>query len=40
LRRIGGVAIDFTHFLDVNDENQGVRIYERAKKAAPVNSST
>ena len=32
----GGVAIDFTHFLDLNDENQGVRIYERAKKAPPV----
>lgn len=32
----GAVAIDFTHFLDVDDEDQGVRIYERGADAAPV----
>jgi hypothetical protein len=32
----GAVAIDFDHFLDVNDENQGVRIFRRAAAAAPV----
>ncbi|HTE46330.1 MAG TPA: DUF3616 domain-containing protein [Gemmatimonadaceae bacterium] len=32
----GGVAIGVNHFLDVNDENQGVRIYERGKNAGPV----
>jgi hypothetical protein len=32
----GALAIDFLHFLDVNDENQGARIYKRATAAAPV----
>jgi hypothetical protein len=32
----GALALSFTHFLDLNDENQVVRVYERAKPAAPV----
>ncbi len=32
----GAVAIDGTHFLDVNDENQGIRIYTQGAQAAPV----
>lgn len=32
----GATAIDFEHFLDVNDENQGVRVYRRASAAGPV----
>lgn len=32
----GAVALSFTHFLDVNDENQGARIYQRAMPTAPV----
>jgi Protein of unknown function (DUF3616) len=32
----GGLALSFTHFIDVNDEDQIARIYERAKPAAPV----
>ena len=32
----GALALSFTHFLDLNDENQIVRIYERAKPAPPV----
>src|SRR5687768_2401324 len=31
----GALALSFTHFLDLNDENQVVRIYERAKPAVP-----
>jgi hypothetical protein len=31
----GAVALDFTTFLDVNDENQGVRIYQRAADGPP-----
>jgi hypothetical protein len=34
----GAVMIDATHFLDVNDEEQTFRIYERGSKAAPVQS--
>jgi len=34
----GVVALSFTHFLDVNDEDQVVRLYERAKPTAPVQS--
>lgn len=32
----GGVAIDATHFLDVNDEDQQVRIYQRGANATAV----
>lgn len=32
----GALALSFTHFLDVNDENQGARIYQRAMPTAPV----
>lgn len=32
----GAVALSFTQFADVNDEDQIVRIYERAKPALPV----
>lgn len=32
----GGLALSFTHFIDVNDEDEVARIYERAKPAAPV----
>jgi hypothetical protein len=32
----GAIALSFTHFLDVNDENQGARIYQRAMPTAPV----
>lgn len=32
----GAVALSFTHFVDVNDENQGARIYQRAMPTAPV----
>src|SRR5262245_31086416 len=32
----GAIAVDFLHFLDVNDENQGMRLYRRATAAAPV----
>jgi hypothetical protein len=32
----GALALSFTHFIDVNDENQGVRVYERAKPTAPL----
>lgn len=31
-----GVAIDDTHFLDGNDENQGIRLYTRGANAAPL----
>lgn len=31
----GAVALDFDYFLDVNDENQGGRIYRRARDGAP-----
>ena len=31
----GAVAIDFDTFLDINDENQGVRIYRRAADGPP-----
>jgi hypothetical protein len=32
----GAIALDFQHFLDVNDENQVARVYRRATDAAPV----
>lgn len=32
----GALAVSFTYFIDVNDEDQVVRLYERAKPAAPV----
>ena len=32
----GAIALDFLHFLDVNDENQGARVYRRGADAAPV----
>ena len=32
----GVVALSFTHFIDVNDENQGARIYQRAVPTGPV----
>lgn len=32
----GAVALDFDHFLDLNDENQGARIYRRGADAVPV----
>ena len=32
------LALSFTHFVDLNDENQVARVYERAKPAAPVQS--
>src|SRR5690348_9145174 len=32
----GAVAIDFDHFIDINDENQGMRVFRRAMAAAPV----
>ncbi|MBC7975028.1 MAG: DUF3616 domain-containing protein, partial [Myxococcales bacterium] len=31
-----GVALDFTHFLNLDDEDQGIRIYTRATSATPV----
>lgn len=31
----GAIALDFQHFLDVNDENQGARVYRRAMDGAP-----
>ena len=31
----GAIALDFQHFLDVNDENQGARVYRRATDGAP-----
>jgi hypothetical protein len=31
----GAIALDFQHFLDVNDENQVARVYRRATDAAP-----
>ena len=31
----GAVALDFQHFLDLNDENQGARVYRRAADGAP-----
>jgi hypothetical protein len=34
----GALALSFTHFLDLNDEDQVVRIYERAKPAGQVQS--
>jgi Protein of unknown function (DUF3616) len=34
----GGLALSFTHFVNVNDEDQTARIYERAKPATPVQS--
>lgn len=30
------LALSFTHFIGINDENQGVRVYERAKATGPV----
>jgi hypothetical protein len=32
----GAVALDFTHFLNLDDENQTLRIYTRAASAGPV----
>jgi len=32
----GAAAIDFLHFLGVNDDDQGLRVYRRATTAAPV----
>jgi len=32
----GAVAIDFTHFLDLDDEDQALRIYTRAASAGPI----
>jgi uncharacterized protein DUF3616 len=32
----GAVALDSTHFLDVNDESQSLRIYTQGAQAAPV----
>lgn len=32
----GAAALDADHFLDVNDENQGLRVYRRGTDAAPV----
>jgi hypothetical protein len=32
----GALALDFDHFLDVNDENQDARVYVRAMDAAPL----
>lgn len=32
----GGIAIDFDHFLNLNDEDQTVRIYARGKNAGPI----
>ncbi len=31
----GAIALDFLHFLDLNDENQGARVYRRAMDGAP-----
>jgi hypothetical protein len=31
----GAVALDFQYFLDVNDENQGARVFKRATDGAP-----
>jgi Protein of unknown function (DUF3616) len=31
----GAIALDFQYFLDVNDENQGARVYRRGADAAP-----
>lgn len=32
----GALALDFDHFLDVNDENQGARVFRRARDGAPL----
>ncbi len=32
----GAVALDFLHFIDANDENQGLRVYSRAASGPPV----
>src|SRR5699024_2056849 len=32
----GALALSFTHFVDLNDENQGARVYQRAMATAPV----
>lgn len=32
----GAIALDFLHFLDVNDENQGARVYRRGADGPPV----
>src|SRR5687767_2698384 len=31
----GALALSLSHFIDVNDENQGVRVYQRAMATAP-----
>ena len=32
----GALALSFTHFVDINDENQSARIYQRAMSTAPI----
>ncbi len=32
----GALALDFDHFLDLNDENQGARVFRRAQDGAPL----
>jgi hypothetical protein len=32
----GALALDFDHFLDLNDENQGARVFRRARDGAPL----
>ena len=32
----GALALSFTYFVDINDENQGARIYQRAMPTAPI----